>query len=89
MGKSLVTVTGGGIFGCTTALELSAKGFDVNLFELNDDILKGASKNNFNRVHLGYHYPRDLETAPEWFWLIEIMMMHGHPWLIAIVMVFT
>ena len=63
MGKSLVTVIGGGIFGCTTALELSAKGFDVNLFELNDDILKGASKNNFNRVHLGYHYPRDLETA--------------------------
>ena len=35
MGKSLVTVIGGGIFGCTTALELSAKGFDVNLFELN------------------------------------------------------
>tara|TARA_B100001996_G_scaffold76907_1_gene56769 strand:+ start:84 stop:1196 length:1113 start_codon:yes stop_codon:yes gene_type:complete len=62
-GAPVVTVIGGGIFGCTTAIALATQGMIVNLFELNDDILKGASKNNFNRVHLGYHYPRDLETA--------------------------
>ena len=30
-----------------------------------NDILKGASTNNLNRVHFGYHYPRDNETAKQ------------------------
>jgi glycine/D-amino acid oxidase-like deaminating enzyme len=61
--NSVVAVIGGGIFGCMTAIAVADKGIDVVLLELQDDILSGASKNNFNRVHYGYHYPRDLETA--------------------------
>ena len=58
-----VAIIGGGIFGCMTALALADRGFEVILAELQNDILLGATKNNFNRVHYGYHYPRDLETA--------------------------
>ena len=58
-----VIVVGGGIFGCLTAIELSKKGLLVGLLEKNEDIMVGASLNNQNRLHLGYHYPRDLETA--------------------------
>ena len=27
--------------------------------------MQGASLNNQNRLHLGYHYPRDLSTATQ------------------------
>ena len=60
-----VLVIGGGIFGCLTAIELSKAGFDVNLLERNSLLMQGASLNNQNRLHLGYHYPRDLETAKQ------------------------
>ena len=29
------------------------------------DLLLGASTNNLNRVHFGYHYPRDDQTAKQ------------------------
>lgn len=58
-----IAVIGGGAFGTTTALRLAAVGHAVTVFERNHDILLGASKNNQNRLHLGYHYPRDLGTA--------------------------
>ncbi len=63
--KHDVIVIGGGIFGCLTAIELSKKGLRVQLHEKNDQIMIGASLNNQNRLHLGYHYPRDLETASQ------------------------
>ena len=63
--KCDVIVIGGGIFGCLTAIELSKKGLRVQLHEKNDQIMIGASLNNQNRLHLGYHYPRDLETASQ------------------------
>ena len=58
-----VAVIGCGIFGATTALRLDALGFRVTIFERKNDILMGASFNNQNRLHLGFHYPRDFETA--------------------------
>lgn len=60
-----VIVIGGGIFGCLTSIELARKGFRVQLHERNSEIMAGASFNNQNRLHLGYHYPRDLETAAQ------------------------
>jgi glycine/D-amino acid oxidase-like deaminating enzyme len=60
-----VIVVGGGIFGCLTAIELTKSGLDVSLFEKNNNIMQEASLNNQNRLHLGYHYPRDLETAKQ------------------------
>ena len=60
-----ILVIGGGVFGSLTAIELSKKGFSVKLLEKNSSLMMGASLNNQNRLHLGYHYPRDLETAKQ------------------------
>lgn len=58
-----VAVIGGGVFGCTAAVELARTGADVTLFERQRDILMGASRANQGRVHRGYHYPRDPHAA--------------------------
>lgn len=58
-----IGVIGGGIFGCATALGLADAGLRVTLFERLPEILCGTSRNNTNRVHMGYHYPRDVQTA--------------------------
>ena len=58
-----IAIIGGGLFGVTTYIILKKKGFDCTLFEKKKDLLLGASTNNLNRVHFGYHYPRDDETA--------------------------
>jgi len=55
-------VVGAGIYGVTAATKLKTKGFDVDLFEAEDDILKAASGINQYRIHRGYHYPRSLDT---------------------------
>ena len=58
-----VAVVGCGIFGAEIALKASSLGLSVKVFETNADILLGASMNNQNRLHLGFHYPRDIETG--------------------------
>ena len=58
-----VGVIGCGIFGAMVALRLSAMGWRVTVFEGGSSILGGASYNNQNRLHLGFHYPRDRPTA--------------------------
>ena len=58
-----VAVIGCGIFGALVSLELARRGAHVVVFERNIDVLQGASLNNQNRLHLGYHYPRDETTA--------------------------
>lgn len=64
MSKSVnVAVIGCGIFGAEIALKASLCGLSVTVYEANTDILVGASGNNQNRLHLGFHYPRDLETG--------------------------
>jgi len=55
-------VVGAGIYGITAAIKLKTKGFEVDLFEAEDDILKAASGINQYRIHRGYHYPRSLDT---------------------------
>ena len=63
-----VAVVGGGIFGCTTAWKLAENGYEVKLFEKNDDIISQASNINQYRLHRGYHYPRSKETAIQSQW---------------------
>ena len=46
-------------------MELAKRGNKVTIFESNNIILNGASLNNQNRLHLGYHYPRSDETAQQ------------------------
>jgi L-2-hydroxyglutarate oxidase LhgO len=64
-GTKRVAVIGAGIFGCAAALALAKTGYKVVLLERLPDILMGTSKNNTNRVHQGFHYPRDIKTATE------------------------
>ena len=63
-----VAVVGGGIFGCTTAWKLAKEGYDVTLYEQNDDIISQASYVNQYRLHRGYHYPRSKDTAQQSQW---------------------
>lgn len=60
-----LAIIGGGIFGATTAIELSRSGYNVTLFEKHSDILMGATSKSVLRLHLGFHYPRDLDTATQ------------------------
>ena len=58
-----IAIIGGGIFGALNAIKLNEFGHNVTILERSEDLLKGASFNNQNRLHLGFHYPRDDETA--------------------------
>lgn len=58
-----VVIIGAGIFGSEIAIKVREAGLSSILLEAKNDILQGASKNNQNRLHLGFHYPRDLETG--------------------------
>jgi len=60
-----VAIVGCGIFGAEIALKAKASGLSVAVYEAKSDILSGASANNQNRLHLGFHYPRDLETGKQ------------------------
>ena len=55
-------VIGAGIYGITAAIKLKTIGFEVDIYESEDDIMKAASGINQYRIHRGYHYPRSLET---------------------------
>ena len=55
-------VVGAGIYGITAATKLRTAGYDVDLYDSEDDILKKASGINQYRIHRGYHYPRSPET---------------------------
>ena len=60
-----VLIVGAGIFGCSIAHELSKNKINVTIVDSNSDIMLNASKNNHNRLHLGFHYPRSKETAAD------------------------
>ena len=58
-----VAIIGGGIFGAEIAIKAKSLGLSVKIIEQKSNILSGASANNQNRLHLGFHYPRDLNTG--------------------------
>ncbi len=60
-----IAIIGTGWFGCHIACALMREGYSVRLFERTDRIFSGASGNNQNRLHLGYHYPRSAQTRKE------------------------
>lgn len=57
-----ITIIGGGIAGCTTAVELRKQGHEVVILERDEDVLLGTSARTPGRMGLGYHY-FDSETA--------------------------
>lgn len=62
--KPRVAVLGGGVFGATTALELSDN-FDVKVYESQPSLLSKASYWNQWRHHSGFHYPLSHATVDE------------------------
>jgi FAD dependent oxidoreductase len=60
-----ILIIGSGLFGCSTAFVLSQSNYDVDLIDEQSDIMMKASFVNHNRIHLGYHYLRSIETAEQ------------------------
>lgn len=65
MSKLSIAVVGAGIFGLLSAVRLAEEGHTVTVLDLNEAPMQGASLNNQNRLHLGFHYPRSPETAQQ------------------------
>ena len=61
MNKNVIVI-GTGWYGCHIALFLKSNGYDVTIIEKNSEIFDNSSFYNQNRLHLGYHYPRDFST---------------------------
>lgn len=59
-----IAIIGSGFFGLTIGLILSKK-HKVEVFEIKNSIMNGASFSNQFRFHLGYHYPRSQKTVNE------------------------
>ena len=51
-----IAIIGGGLFGTTAYITLKEKDITV-LYSKKIKKFLGASTNNLNRVHFGYHYP--------------------------------
>ena len=60
-----VAVIGAGVFGLEISIQLAKSGYAVELFEIEDEILRGSTSNSILRLHRGLHYPRDLATAEQ------------------------
>lgn len=60
-----ILIIGAGIFGTSVATILSEKNNQVDLIEAESDIMQLASRVNHNRIHLGYHYLRSIQTAEQ------------------------
>jgi hypothetical protein len=65
MNTSDAVIIGGGLFGLSALRKLQEKGLNVLLLEKNSHVLLEASGNNHNRLHLGYHYLRSIDTAKQ------------------------
>lgn len=59
-----ICIIGGGIFGCHVAYKLKNDCHDVTIFD-KGDILTKTSINNQHRLHMGFHYPRSIDTIEE------------------------
>jgi hypothetical protein len=57
-----VVIIGAGWYGCYLAYLCKGKNIDYVVYEKSSEIFTGASLYNQNRLHLGYHYPRDYST---------------------------
>ena len=65
MSRRRVAVLGAGIMGCSVAIQLARRGFDVTVFDRETAPMAAASRWNEGKIHLGYIYGADptLDTA--------------------------
>ena len=59
-----ICIIGGGFYGCYIAKKIKEnfKDIKIEINEKNTDLIAEAGKNNQYRLHLGFHYPRSLQT---------------------------
>ena len=60
-----IGIIGAGWFGCHIGSELLNEGHEIVIYEKEKQIFFGASGNNQNRLHLGFHYPRSSITREQ------------------------
>lgn len=60
-----ILIIGAGWYGCHIAKSLIEKKQSVTVFEKSSGVFGGASFNNQNRLHQGYHYPRCSKTREQ------------------------
>jgi hypothetical protein len=60
-----VIIIGAGWYGCYLGYLCELKNIDYVILEKSLDIFNGSSFYNQNRLHLGYHYPRDYKTRTD------------------------
>jgi hypothetical protein len=58
-------IVGAGWYGCHIASVLLKNNKDVIIIDKANDFFTGSSSKNQNRLHLGFHYPRSIETINE------------------------
>ena len=63
MSRRRVAVLGAGITGCSVAIELARRGFDVTVFDREPAPMAAASRWNEGKIHLGYIYGADPTLA--------------------------
>jgi L-2-hydroxyglutarate oxidase LhgO len=65
--KKSICIIGGGFYGCYIAKRIKEnfKNINIEIYEKNTDLITEAGKNNQYRLHLGFHYPRSLETIKQ------------------------
>ncbi|MEZ9768953.1 FAD-dependent oxidoreductase [Vibrio breoganii] len=70
-----ICIVGAGWYGCHLGLSLLQKGYEIQIFEKRGSTISGASRYNQNRLHQGFHYPRDFETRKQslsgFSWFVE------------------
>lgn len=54
-----IGILGAGLLGCCLAMELAAKGYNVDLIDLATTPMTGASRHNEGKIHLGFVYASD------------------------------
>ena len=60
---SKICIIGAGMFGMDLAVSLAAIGHAVTVYEKRNFFLEGTTAQSLLRIHSGFHYPRDFETA--------------------------
>ena len=65
--KKTICIIGAGFYGCFIAKKISEnfKNVEIEVFEKNNSLITEAGKNNQYRLHLGFHYPRSVQTIKQ------------------------
>jgi hypothetical protein len=63
-----IAIVGGGFFGCYITRAINKRfgnNVEVSIFDRDNQLMSRAATNNQCRLHLGFHYPRSIETIEQ------------------------